>query len=120
MMTCLAVVLSCLPLDAPLCAIPPQRGEYRVVLLRVIDGDTVEVGLIVPVTLRLAGVDAPELRTPAGRQARDWLARHLEGGSLSIQLEGRDKYGRCLGDLVRDGQSVRRALLEAGHARPYP
>jgi endonuclease YncB( thermonuclease family) len=49
--------------------------------------------------VRLAHVDAPELSTQAGRDARDavsiWLAAHTPG---TLTVYGRDKYGRLLAD----------------------
>lgn len=60
--------------------------DYRAQLVRVTDGDTVRFNLDHGMSIRsvqairLAGVDAPEMDTPAGKAARlwvvDWFASH--------------------------------------------
>lgn len=108
------------PPPSPYVHFPPEQGRYRVVGLRAIDGDTAEVGLVVPVRVRLAGVDAPELSEPEGARAREFLREFLQGGELFLEIRGRDKYGRVLGELVRDQRRATEELLRAGLARPYP
>lgn len=108
--------------------------EYRARILRVIDGDTVEaeidLGFRVSLraTLRLAGIDTPELRGPtreAGRAATDYLElllSKLAGPERQVtvrtQKDRTGKYGRYLADLVVGGRSLNEALVLAGHARP--
>ena len=65
--------------------------RYRAVLVRVIDGDTVEVdidlGLFTWVrrqSLRLANVWADELDTAAGLALRDWLVEALPVGTQLV------------------------------------
>jgi endonuclease YncB( thermonuclease family) len=102
------------------------------------DGDTVTCLVPVPwaggavrrVNLRLAGIDAPELRSgPAGAAARArvlrWLgvddARDLETRVVTAQARcrGPDKYGRCLATLHRGAECLNDVLLADGHAVPY-
>ena len=106
-------------------------GTYPALVTAVIDGDTVDatvdLGLDVQraVRVRLAGVDAPELRgaTAAdGRAARaflrDWIA--VRANRVQLQVEGRDKYGRIVGRLIGyEGGDASRALLDARQAVPY-
>lgn len=107
--------------------------QYRAVVVSVHDGDTftldLDLGFGVWVRgqrLRLAGVNAPELRTPEGVAARDWLAARLPLFSrvtvVTVKAEGqREKYGRWLAAVTDpDGSDVAADLIAAGHAVPYP
>ena len=88
---------------------------YKAELIRVVDGDTVD--LIIDLgfdtsrheRFRLYGIDAPELRTAAGKEAKAWLEDALmpleEIYVQTIQLKTkakRDKYGRFLAVLYDD------------------
>jgi endonuclease YncB( thermonuclease family) len=88
---------------------------YKAELIRVIDGDTVE--LIIDLgfdtqrkeRFRLYGIDAPEMRTAAGKEAKAWLREVLQPLEAiyvqTIQLATkakRDKYGRFLAVLFDD------------------
>jgi micrococcal nuclease len=82
---------------------------YKAELIRVIDGDTVELMIdqgfsnFTKQTMRLYGIDAPEMNTLAGKAAKAWLWEALQPLEAiyvqTIQLETkakRDKYGRFL------------------------
>ncbi len=78
--------------------------EYLAKVVRVIDGDTIEVeidlGFKIRQTtiLRLSGINAPELRTPEGVAAKAWLVQRIEGKSVAVQTfkDKKEKYGRYL------------------------
>ena len=102
----------------------PDR--YRLTDIRVIDGDTVEgtVALGFDVSLRvrfrLLGIDAPELGTIEGAASKTWLDSRLRGVKVLVSSSGKvDKFGRRLGDLICDGQSITEAMVAAGMAKPY-
>lgn len=77
------------------------------VVTRVIDGDTVEANLplsvdlgfrrsmvvTTPVKLRLARINTPALKTPAGQRARDRVAILLLPGPVEIETLKTYKYG---------------------------
>lgn len=73
---------------------------------RVVDADTlilkVDLGFLLSVEdrFRLARINAPELSTAAGQQARD-LVKQFEGQSCLIQTSKhpKDKYGRYLAEI---------------------
>lgn len=109
--------------------------RYTVTLDRIIDGDTVVVTvdlgfrLYHQTSLRLAGINAPELATDAGKAARqalvDLLAAKLPPPPAPQELlavtykSGVDKYGRWLADLYcPDGTSINEWMLDNGHAVP--
>lgn len=86
---------------------------------RITDGDTVRVQLASgSVSVRLHAIDAPELRQPWGREARDALARRLPVGR-AVQLEvtaQRDSFGRLVARVLRDGEDLNAWMVQAGHA----
>ena len=88
---------------------------YKAELIRVVDGDTVD--LIIDLgfdtsrkeRFRLYGIDAPEMNTQAGKNSKKWLWDALQPLEAiyvqTIQLETkakRDKYGRFLAVLFDD------------------
>ncbi len=116
--------------------------EYRVKILKVIDGDTVDVdidlGFGVTLTderVRIMGIDTPESRTRDkvekvfGKAAKKALQDMLGKTSIlktQINRDGEDmkgKFGRILGDFIvdRNGKSISvvNALVEDGHAVDY-
>lgn len=90
--------------------------ESRV--MRVIDGDTVVMGD--GTRVRLACIDAPELRQPGGDMAKTVLGRMIQGRSVAVIPRGRDRYGRVVGDVLADGRSVNQGMVTAGWAWQYP
>jgi micrococcal nuclease len=87
---------------------------YKADLIRVVDGDTVELMIdqgfsnFTKQTMRLYGIDAPEMRTAAGKAAKTWLweaiqpleAIYVQTIQLSTKAK-RDKYGRFLAVLYK-------------------
>jgi endonuclease YncB( thermonuclease family) len=111
----------------------PLRAIVPVDVLRVIDGDTVEVRAHVwleqsiVTRVRLKAIDAPELRSgcPAeirqAEAAKAEMTRLLAEGRVFLASLGRDKYGgRVLGELLTSqGKDIGQAMLASGHARRY-
>ena len=111
---------------------------YPATVLSVIDGDTiwarVDCGLntVIKEKLRLRGLDAPEITTPAGRAATRFVKKRLRPGmAIVIRTSTTDKYDRYLADILylpgqarrRDpnrvlahGTHLNQELLDAGHA----
>jgi endonuclease YncB( thermonuclease family) len=98
----------------------------------VVDGDTVYVGIdlgcnvAVNETIRLYGINCPEMKTDAGKQAKawaiGWFAQHCSAGRfvLATQLDKTEKFGRLLGDIYApDGAHLNADLVAAGMAVPY-
>ena len=101
-------------------------------ILRVIDGDTIEIraqiwlGLTLTSHVRIRGIDTPEMRgacpaeKTAAAAARDRLAE-LAGGTIRLANIADDKYaGRVLADVTAgDGTDLGSAMIASGLARPY-
>lgn len=102
--------------------------EYKAKVLRVIDGDSLEVlmdlgfSVHVKASLRLDGIDAPEINTPEGRASRAYLVETLPEGAWVVVTTRKDKtekFGRMLAVVKKDGEDLNRTMLEKGLARPY-
>jgi putative membrane protein len=88
---------------------------------RVIDGDTLEIGSLGRrYRIRLHGVDAPELSQPHGNASKDWLNENFNKAEIEWQSVGVDLYGRRLGIVYKDKNSVNRELVANGYAWVYP
>ena len=103
--------------------------EYKAKLLRVVDGDTchleIDLGLETyrRIVVRLARINAPEMKTPEGPIAKQYLAGLLEPekDSLIVQTikDTQEKYGRYLVEIVGSHGNVNDAMLAGGMAVPY-
>ena len=95
----------------------------NVQVLKVIDGDTIQCRLGGRIeTVRLLGIDAPEMYTDLGCIAREFVTRELKGSRVEVVKCGRDRYGRILALVFykKPGQRERflqSALLVEGLAR---
>lgn len=74
----------------------PRKRTKTYVVVRVVDGDTVDLGN--GETVRLAGIDAPEIGECGYKRARSTLARLVLGKRVTLGAsdEDRDRYGRLL------------------------
>ena len=115
------------------------QNEYDVVLLKCVDGDTVDVDIdlgfgvwLKDERVRIMGIDTPESRTSDkvekvfGTAAKNRLKELLENGGKLITTEnkhGEDmkgKFGRILGDFrAPDGKLVTDIMIEEGHCVAY-
>lgn len=103
--------------------------EYACQIISIHDGDTLHASvdfgcdLFRRMTFRLYGINAPELNTPQGKEARAFLAALLDGKSVTVHTvkDRTEKYGRYLGSffIPGDPQSVNEKLVASGHAVPY-
>lgn len=96
-------------------------------VLRVVDGDTLQVELdlgwhlSLKVMIRLSGVDTPEMRTLLGRQAKAYVEALLPVGSkITVISNELDKYGRTLATVITPlGDNLTELLIRDGVGRPY-
>jgi endonuclease YncB( thermonuclease family) len=93
---------------------PDRRPTYLVV--RVVDGDTVELGN--GEVVRLVGIDAPETGECGHDRATEKLVRLIEGrrATLGESDEDRDRYGRLLRYVDRGPVDAGLAMIESGLA----
>ncbi|XP_057524561.1 staphylococcal-like nuclease CAN2 [Amaranthus tricolor] len=69
--------------------------------------------------VRLRGIDAPESSMPYGKQAKEELAKLVEGKSLRVLIYGEDRYNRYVGDVYSNGTFVQEMMLKKGCAWHY-
>lgn len=103
--------------------------KYRCTVLRVVDGDTidcnVDVGFHISITMRfrLAGINAPEMKTPNGPKAKARLMELMPVGyilSVDTNKDRKEKYGRYLGTFWNeDGVTINSIMIQEGFAVPY-
>ena len=112
--------------------------QYKCKIIKVLDGDTVDIDLdlgfkiiLANQRVRLAGVDTPESRTTVteekirGVLSKKKLAEKLPVGSWQIIETQKpdsndDKFGRILGVIIlEDGTRVNDWLIENNYAVPY-
>ena len=126
-----------IPTATPLAAATPALpdGEYSVRILRVLDGDTVEVDIesvqvegLKKQTIRIEGVDTPETRTTddfekaCGNWSKEQVIEFLAGDGPFVLLTDFEDggFGRILGDLRSpDGLLLTDFLLDGGLAVEY-
>jgi len=87
------------------------------VLIRVIDGDTIETNLG---KVRLLGINTPEKKEPYYQEANDFLMQY-EGKEIELErtIENKDKYGRLLRYVFYDGKFINEEILKQGLANFY-
>ncbi len=91
-------------------------------VLSVGDGDTIRVMEgSQRLTIRLACIDAPETaQRPYGAASRQLLQQLLPlGSTVSLRIQTRDRYGRTVAEVFRDGRSVNLAMVSSGQAFAY-
>jgi len=115
------------------------QNEYDVVLLKCVDGDTVDVDIdlgfgvwLKDERVRIMGIDTPESRTSDkveklfGTAAKNRLKELLHEGGKLITTENKNgedmkgKFGRILGDFrTPTGELVTDIMIAEGHCVAY-
>jgi len=85
--------------------------------IRVHDGDTFYAGAD---TIRLRGIDAPELGQPNSVAATRRLRQLLASGPVKIVPRAEDVYGRTVADVYVGGRNVADVLRREGFQKPFP
>ena len=112
--------------------------EYKCKLIKVIDGDTIDVDIDLGFgvwlrnqRIRMYGIDTPESRTrdleekKYGLAAKAFLTEMLDDSHLILKThqDERGKFGRILGEVWRTtnyaDQSINNYMIEKHHAVAY-
>ena len=129
------IALCLLPLLARRAAAQTNRSVHKAAVVRVVDGDTVQVVVevwfrtMVSVAVRIKGIDTPETSAQKcvkerdlGVQATALTSQLLPKGSMVILKDVQeDKYsGRVDAHIITmNGASVADILVKQGLAKPY-
>lgn len=99
-------------------------ADLRGIVVGISDGDT--ISLLVTQrnvkkrsTVRLEGINAPEVDQPFGKVSRQFLAALVFRKVVSIKVTGKDKYGRSLGFVKVGGIDVNQTMVRSGMAWWY-
>ena len=115
--------------------------EYKCKILRIVDGDTVDVDIDLGFGIwrhrervRLVGIDTPESRTrdlvekKFGNAAKEFVRFMMPVGSaqtIATQKDKTGKFGRILGDFkiwdekTEETKTLTQIMLDNHHAVPY-
>lgn len=104
---------------------------YNCQVKRVYDGDTITVDIdlglntwVKDQTLRLYGIDTPEIRgeeKEEGKKVRDWLRSLILDKKVIIRTykDSKGKYGRWLAEVFYNGENLNEKMLSLGYAKEY-
>ncbi len=112
------LIIICLALIGVL----PVYGQRQLsgTVSRVMDGDTYKVSNSrVDETVRILGIDAPELRQVGGIASRDALAAFILKRHVRALWRKRDAFGRPVGRLIFGRRDIGLEMIRAGHAWFY-
>ena len=108
--------------------------EYRCEIVKIIDGDTVDVDIdlgfgvwLKKERIRMFGIDTPESRTrdleekKYGLAAKEFLTKWLSAGNITLktQKDAEGKFGRILGELWYNDVNINQKMVEEHHAVEY-
>ena len=98
-----------------------HADSFTGMLLRVLDGNTIEVlhdGK--PESVRLANIYAPEKDQPFGVAAKGYAWAVAAHQIVTVRFENYDLYGRAVGEVfLFDGNNLNKLLVKTGHAWHY-
>lgn len=103
------------------------------VFLSVTDGDTIKVKIPnIPtvfgeeISVRIAGIDTPEMHSKCtterrlAERATEFTKNFLQNTTvIELQHPTKDMYFRIDADIIVEGKSLSKELLNAGLAKPY-
>jgi micrococcal nuclease len=109
--------------------------EYKAKVVRVIDGDTIDVDIdlgfdviLSKQRIRLYGIDTPESRTRDkeekfyGKISAQFLKDRCKKGSyitVRTHLDKKGKFGRILGEIIVDNINLNKQMIEEHLAVEY-
>jgi micrococcal nuclease len=98
-----------------------QQSQLVGTVAYVIDGDSAvlsdQTGS--EMTIRLEGIDAPEIDQPFGNESKRWLSDATANTSVRAIASGTDRYGRTLANLYVGDRWLNHELVASGLAWHY-
>lgn len=126
MLVVIGIIIGFRILNRPPVDVAAQPESADVLVVRVVDGDTLLIDG--GERVRLLGIDTPETRHPKlppepfGREATEFTTQAIEGKivHLEFDIERYDDYGRILAFVFLDGVMLNEQLVAAGLATAEP
>ncbi len=103
-------------------ALAAWAGSLEGRVVKVLDGDTIDVLLSdkTTVRVRLAEIDTPEKGQAFGNKAKQAAIDLAAGKSVKVEMQTKDRYGRVVGEVfLSDGRSLNKELVRLGLAWQY-
>lgn len=99
----------------------PSTGNCGGTVVGIVDGDTVKIltSSGQQLTVRLAGIDAPEKSQAFGMAAKQHLSGLIAGKSVSCTSTKKDRYGRTIGQISLSGTDINLSMVRDGFAWHY-
>ncbi|MCB1880158.1 MAG: thermonuclease family protein [Gammaproteobacteria bacterium] len=99
-----------------------QAASLTAQVISIIDGDTITI--LTPakqqIKVRLADIDAPELRgQPYGRKAKQVLSDKIYRQQVTVVQVSTDRYQRLVGRIFLDGRNINAEMVADGAAWVY-
>lgn len=103
------------------CAISTWASAEECTVYGVTDGDTIKVRCAQgeQVTIRLAGIDAPEKKQAFGQRSKEALSALCYQVQATITPKTKDRYGRTVADVQCRGKDAGSEQVRTGHAWVY-
>ena len=114
--------ISCLTVMLALaCALSTGARAETCTVFAVSDGDTIKVrcGAGEQITIRIAGIDAPEKKMPSGQRSKQALSNLCYMQQATITPKAKDRYGRTVGDVECQGKDAGAEQVRDGLAWVY-
>ena len=74
--------------------------------------------------IRLACIYTPELKGPKAKpleakESKDFLNNLVANKQISLKRITKDRYGRTVGELFKNGLNIQKMIVEKGHGKIY-
>ena len=118
----LIAVFAAISAPFPALAWTASQAPWAGVVTYVVDGDTLQVRALEggkPVSIRIDGIDAPEICQPGGTMSRNALMRKLLGKRVLVYSKVHDRYDRLVARIVLNGEDQGRWMVAHGLAWSY-
>lgn len=111
-------LIASLLLSVPLIA---KANTLYGLVVNVADGDTITVldSTKQQHRIRLLHIDAPERGQAYGRVAQKALTEKINQRQVQVKYKDKDRYGRILGEVFLNDESINLWLVQNGLAWPY-
>lgn len=103
--------------DASFMFTPPSE-VFTAVVDEVIDGDTI---IVKPFVVRLVGLNAPEMPSKEGQDAKTYVISRLMGREVTVKVDPAnqlDVYNRLLGVVFLGDENFNKTMITQGYAPP--
>jgi endonuclease YncB( thermonuclease family) len=104
-----------------------QQYIYNATLDKIIDGDTIDViidlgfSIFSKQRIRLARINAPEMKTEEGQKSKAFLVSILNPlSAITVSTNGKDKYGRYIAEVMfNNSLNLSDAMVSSNQAVPH-